>query len=221
MMLVLLACCFCCLFVACLLFLVVYLLLACCLLFLVPSCSLLVACLFVTCLLFLVPYLLLACCFLLLACCLLVACLLFLVVCLLFTYCLPCCVSSIFQFLFVLLPEIAVTLLLQLTFCRYYMTSFEAAVEYVQSDHVQLTSRHPHPAQAPSPVRGPPPPLRLRSNSGAMAEETRQFFQLVTEGGMEKLREVLEKAEQEKSSLQALFCHPLCDCKKCIALIDK
>ncbi len=101
---------------------------------------------------------------------------------------------------------------------RYYLTSFEAAVEYVHSENVQLTSRH-----APSPLRGPsvPPQLRLRSNSGAMAEETQQFFQLVAEGDVGNLREMLEKAEVERSSFQNQFCHPLCNCSKCMRLMDK
>ena len=101
-------------------------------------------------------------------------------------------------------------------YLRYYLTSFEAAVEYVHSENVQLTSHHTPPS-----VWGPSVPIRLRSNSGTMAEETRQFFQLVSKGSEEQLREILRKAEVEKTSYKALLCHPLCDCSKCIRLLDK
>ena len=98
--------------------------------------------------------------------------------------------------------------------CSYYLTSFEAAVEYVRSDHSQLSARAPVPHIRQADVQ------RLRSNSG-MDEDTRHFFSLVAEGSLQQVRSMLEKAELEKTSLQSRLCHPLCDCRKCSVLLDK
>ena len=86
-------------------------------------------------------------------------------------------------------------------------------MEYVRSDHVQPSPAPSHISQADL--------QRLRSNSGAVEEDTRHFFSLVCEGQVGPVRQMLEKAELEKTSLQSQFCHPLCDCKKCISLLDK
>ena len=97
--------------------------------------------------------------------------------------------------------------------CSYYLTSFEAAVEYVRSEHMQQSTK------ALSHI-GQVSVQRLRSNSG-VDEETRQFFTLVTEGNVQQVRSMLEKAELEKSSLKSRLCHPLCNCRKCSVLLDK
>ena len=86
-------------------------------------------------------------------------------------------------------------------------------MEYVRSEHAQLAST------APSSIRHAP--LRIRSNSNGVSEETDHFFNLVLEGDVALVRKRLEKAQIEKSSFKSQLCHPLCDCKKCIALLDK
>lgn len=85
-------------------------------------------------------------------------------------------------------------------------------MEYVRSDHVQPSTKVSHISQADV--------QRLRSSSG-VDEDTRQFFSLVSEGDVQLVRRMLEKAELEKTSLQSRLCHPLCDCRKCSALLDK
>ena len=90
-------------------------------------------------------------------------------------------------------------------------------MEYVRSEHVQLTTTTPS-AIGPSTVSTV---QRIRSNSSGIDEETKHFFSLVEDGNVELVRKMLEQTRIEKSSLQSLLCHPLCDCKKCTALQEK
>ena len=89
-------------------------------------------------------------------------------------------------------------------------------MEYVRSEHVQLrssTSSSSGLAQAKV--------HRIRSNSSSMQEATEVYFKLVAEGDSEAVKEMLDKAMQEKDNLKSLLCHPLCDCRKCTRLLDK
>ena len=87
-------------------------------------------------------------------------------------------------------------------------------MEYVRSEHVQLTNQAPPSSINQTTVQ------RLRSNS-SVDEETRQFFNLVSEGDLNAVNQLLENTRMEKTSLQSRLCHPLCDCEKCTALLDK
>lgn len=92
-------------------------------------------------------------------------------------------------------------------------------MEYVRSEHVQLTSKSPSFTTGVQRVRSSS--SGHQSSGHGLDEETRMFFSLMAEGNIDSLRELLEEAQTEKSSLKSLFCHPLCDCKKCSALTVK
>lgn len=102
---------------------------------------------------------------------------------------------------------------------RYYLTSFEAAVEYVRSEHVLLMAHAPSAIKPPTTVTTVQ--QRIRCNSSGVAEEARHFLNLVSQGDVAAVREMLEKAQVEKSSFKSQLCHPLCSCKRCAELQER
>jgi hypothetical protein len=92
-------------------------------------------------------------------------------------------------------------------------------VEYVRSEHVQLTNHTPSSIKLPHTVTTVQ--QRIRCNSSGVAEEGRHFFSLVSSGDLKAVRDMLDKAQVEKSSLKSKLCHPLCSCKRCTELQER
>ena len=54
-----------------------------------------------------------------------------------------------------------------------------------------------------------------------MRDEDSDFFSRVCAGDVTAVRGLLEREKDEAESFKTKLCHPLCDCKRCTALIEK
>lgn len=99
---------------------------------------------------------------------------------------------------------------------RYYLASFEAAVEYVRNEaqKIEVSTTGLDKASVE----------RLRSSSNVASEDSdpiKQFFKGVYEGNVEMVQKLLDHTQHEAEAAKAKMCHPLCNCDNCTALMDR
>ena len=102
---------------------------------------------------------------------------------------------------------------------RYFLTSFEAAVEYVRNEAQQLATMNVS-ASGINTTKF----KRLRSNSTMADEEgdpIKMFFKSICNGDVEAVKDHLQNVQSEHAELKAKMCHPLCNCKECTTLQER
>ena len=66
---------------------------------------------------------------------------------------------------------------------------------------------------------------RLRSNSGISMDEDsdpiKMFFKSICNGDVEAVKAHLKHVRTEHEEFKSKMCHPLCNCKECIALQER
>ena len=65
---------------------------------------------------------------------------------------------------------------------------------------------------------------RLRSNSGMIDEDgdpIKVFFKSICNGDVEAVKAHLKHVQTEHEVFKAKMCHPLCNCKECMALQER
>ncbi|XP_064398066.1 ankyrin repeat domain-containing protein 27-like isoform X2 [Halichondria panicea] len=92
----------------------------------------------------------------------------------------------------------------------YYMTSFEAAVEYIRSEAHEIATLTSGINQVTV--------QKLRSSS---LHDGGDFFETVCRGDVAAIRSLLKREAAEAESFKSRLCHPLCTCSSCRTLIDK
>lgn len=104
-------------------------------------------------------------------------------------------------------------------FCSYFLTSFEAAVEYVRNEAQQLATMNISSSSINTTKY-----KRLRSNSGMVDEDSdpiKMFFKSIRNGDVEAVKAHLKNVQTEHEEFKAKMCHPLCNCKECMALQER